>query len=372
MKKLLKISVFLLLGLGLSDCSKDQDEGNTYVEDHRFFLQGKINGKDLNLKAGESHYYLETSYKLEDQVLESRGMLAPYGNTKQNSLEIIFRGPKLLGSESEFDADSNMTEGPVPFRDASNYRVEAGQYYLKFNLDGSTNVSNPKWTFADGSTSYQNSPGVQVNSFVHPVYPVSLGFNGAGCKSSLTHHINLYDNCDASFSVGTLINNTGLRITPEVDDSLLHHTNWYINGDEIALETGGQHLMALTDTSVHIKAVFTFKNGCEKTVERTFYPGLHNCQPEFSVTRNPVRVYDHYQLGTVELIYYDDNGTAYSSHYQNVNGSFMLLAVTPYQNNDAGQHTSRFFFETHVYLRSDAGAQLHLENAFGSLAIAHP
>ncbi|MDZ7848146.1 MAG: hypothetical protein U5L96_16110 [Owenweeksia sp.] len=78
------------------------------------------------------------------------------------------------------------------------------------------------------------------------------------------------------------------------------------------------------------------------------------------------------QLATVQLTYYDESGKAYSSHYNDVVGSFKIVSTTPYNENEAGQPTTRFFFETEAVLKSSDGSTLELKDTFGSFAVAHP
>lgn len=373
MKKLWNLTGVVLIGLALSSCSKDEETSTSYTEDYRFFLQAEINGQPLELKAGTHEYYLETGYQLEDDVLLSWGTLAPEGNTPGEALKIIYRGPELLQYVSQFNPDSSLSAGPVSFRDASSYRNQAGHYKLHLSIDSNVSISNPTWTLPDGSVlQNQISPTVSVNSANYPVFPIQLSMSGPGCQSSITHHVDMYDDCKASFDVysfGTSV----LRFVPKVNMSLIHNINWFIDNQAVELESDNTLPISLQNTtSLNLRAEFTFNDGCEKTVEREFFPQNDYCLPEFSAYKTAVKVHDEHQLGTVELIYFDKNGEAYTSFYEHVVGQFRVLATTAYQENDAGQHTTRFFFETDVMLKNASGDTLRLKDAYGSFAVAHP
>ncbi|MEZ4949937.1 MAG: hypothetical protein R2784_11200 [Saprospiraceae bacterium] len=84
--------------------------------------------------------------------------------------------------------------------------------------------------------------------------------------------------------------------------------------------------------------------------------------------------FDSLQLGTVEVIYTDDNGEVFSS--ANVNGStlnqFNLTELIPYQRNNAGQKTSIAKISFSCMLKSDSGTEILMENVIGSFGFAHP
>ncbi|MEZ5056216.1 MAG: PKD domain-containing protein [Saprospiraceae bacterium] len=103
--------------------------------------------------------------------------------------------------------------------------------------------------------------------------------------------------------------------------------------------------------------------------------GAQSCNTQFTYQSDLEEIpFDSLQLGTVEVIYTDDNGEVFSS--ANVNGStlnqFNLTELIPYQRNNAGQKTSIAKISFSCMLKSDSGTEILMENVIGSFGFAHP
>lgn len=355
----------------MASCSKEEPPTVTYVEEVRLYVNAKINGQPVEFNAGQNNYYLETSYSFKDSVVTMEGLLAPLGINPVNGFAIKLRSKRKFASDLNFDVDHGFASGIMPIREQGDFKTIPGEYEINFSSTHST-IPSVAWSFPDGSSADANQVRKVVDIKDYLVYPTTLlAHFSPGCNSRVTHNVNVVDQCDATFNITwpqTLVGSASLNIRSgqQVDE-----VSWVLNGTRVA--SGPSPTIAFLYGGTHtLKAEVTFVNGCTKVVEREVKTGSPYCEADFTYSSQKHRVYDPAMLGTVELIYYDENGKAYSSNYSEPSGDFEISSLKAYESNEFGQPTMRFIFEAEGVLKSSDGSSVQVSEGFGNFAVAHP
>lgn len=370
MKRILGIS---LLVFGVLSCSKDTPvNNNSYAEESRFFLKGEVDGQQIDIKAGENDYYLETGYALVDSAIEMGGVFKNDSLSQAGSFELLVRSEKRVNKAGFFDINQNISPGIKALRDATLYRAVPGIFELTCTPDNISAGLDVTWEYADGAngTNYISHKDVDVSSY--PILKTKLVTEfSSGCISEVTHFINIQQDCDATFKIQNIIgNSTSLEVISRA--GIIESVSWFVDGNFSV--SGVETEFSLSNTEPRtVKAEIVFVDGCVKTVERELAGGsLLVCENDFSWTKAQKRVHDAFQLGTVEFVYFDNSGKRYSSYYQDAEGSFEIVSMTPFHHNEKGDRTMRLFFEGDMLLKSWDGAEVEVNDLFGSMAVAHP
>lgn len=360
----------------LAGCKKD-DAGtqnlNHYQDEFRFYTNAKINGLPVNFNAGEEDYALETDYTISDSILIMEGELAQVGKPQQSALILKIRGSERITKPEDFRVEQSLRPGLYAYRDRSGKKIVPGMYELEFFGDTTYAPINFDWSFPDGSRSYVKNPASRtVNVDDYEPYIVSMTTDYSGCESRVAHAINLEDDCDATFEI-TKLTNTECGIKVIAKNGTIKEVNWALDGSEVSPDFYGVIHDSYYGGNHTLTAEINFENGCQKIVEREFDgSAAQPCFTDFWYKKSNITVHDLQQLGAVELIYYDENGKMYSSYYSSVEGSFKIVSLSPYLENDLGQKTTRFFFEAEAILKNSDGSSVELTECFGSFALAHP
>lgn len=376
MKKLIRNITLLLVVIAVTQCRKDEPGTHiNYSEDVVFYLKGNVDGQPLEIKAGQNNYSMTTSYYFEDSVVEMRGSLLPDNGTPKSGFEIRVRGEQRIESLAAFDPSVNFEAGSLALRDATNFGRETGKYLVSLRCDTSQGqYSSHLWIFPDGtySNAYYLEKIVDVNDY--PSFPVRLETSGAfACQSEVYHEINLKADCDAGFDV-TMLAPFSVAVNLKNIQGTIDHIDWYHN-DLPVVPSATDHSIYLGNTgNPHvIRCEVFFTNNCKKVMERKLSANFSaNCVTDFQYQTKKEAVLDPQDVATVEIIYYDENGKKYSSHYQDAMGEFELISFVPYLTNDAGDPTMHILFEADAILKSTDGSSLTLTNVEGSFALAYP
>lgn len=368
-----KISLLILTIIALWSCQKDTSKERTsYQEEPRFFIKGDISGLPIDIKVSEDHYYLETSYWLEDTAVSMKGAILNDSSNTSGTFEIILRSDKKLHKAGAFNIHENLTTGLKALKDASLIRNVPGIYTLQCTPDNNNSSLSVLWEYGDGSSGSNYIARKEVHIDEHPILKTKLTtqFPG-GCTSEVTHFINIKDDCDATFNVTNVVGtSTYLQVISRNGD--INNVDWYMDGNFIS--SGREVDFSIDNTEPKIvKAEVSFVSGCTKIIEQRIAGNTTQvCENDFAWIKAEKEVYDPLQLGTVELVYYDASGKRFSSHFTNTEGKFRITSINPFQHNHNGDPTMRFFFEANVLLKSADGDQLRANNLFGSFAVAHP
>lgn len=360
----------------LVSCQKDvtplADE-STYQDDYRFYTRAKVNGLPVDFYAGENDYGLETDYTVENGIVIMNGTLSNSAGPLTNAIVLKVRSEQKITNEEDFLVGQSLRPGFYSYRDQSGYKVVAGMYELEFFGDTNLYPANFHWKFGDSTEAFvQNPPMKQVDVDDYDPYVVSLTTDYSGCESRIIHHINIEDDCDATFNMKNLTT-SGCSVEVIARHGNVLSVDWKLDGSSVSPDFYGNIATTYLGGFHTLKAEINFEDGCEKTVERQFdVSGSQSCLSDFWFTKQEQTVYDTEQLGAVELEYYDETGKMYSSFYSDVNGKFKIVSLSPYKENDLGQQTTRFFFEANAVLKNTDGSSVELTECFGSFAVAHP
>ncbi len=363
-----------LLCVILAACSKEAGHTDQYVDNHRFFLKGEVNGEPFDIKAGEDDYFLETSYSRDNGIVIMEGTLARTTEPNRNAFSIKIRGAEVSSSQTQFLVDENIVEKNYAFRDKSGFNSQPEKYEISFF--GDTTLANLEytWTFPDGSYSNDQSPTrtVDINSYVD--FPVSMQTSqNGGCQSLVTHYVNLADDCDGTFRME--IPSTGSMYKTEVKTWAgdIDRAEWFLDGNQVYPNFFNEIDINQVPGASVLSCDILFKDGCTKRIERDLSVTNYNpCVTDMWYSKNKPVIFNPNQYSTIEIEYYDSAGELYSSYYSNVEGEFKIVSTSPFQQNENGQSTIRFFMELDVMLKNDQGETLSLKNVFGTLAVAHP
>ncbi len=366
------ISIAFILGL-FAGCSKeDGDPSSNFSENIRFYLIANVNGLPIEINAGEDNYYLATDYSFADSIVTMKGILSQSENRPQNTFEIKIRGGEASSDLSQFNAYNTLQNGYFPIRDASNVKKVPNQYVMTFFPDSGITSSNYSWDFPDGP---DYGPYITriVDTTTHPRYKASLTTTLGVCNSKTSKVINLYNECDAELYLD-FISPLVAEASISAKSGLITEVKWFVNGVE---SYSGEIATANFSSpgAYEIMAEINFSGGCTQTITKNVnLTGTVTplCDSRFHYTKQPRTEYDLLQKGTVELIYYDESGDKYTSHYSDTRGSFEMKALGVYNNNDNGQKTARFFFHANAILKNSSGSTIQLTDAFGNFAVAHP
>lgn len=381
MKRIYRYTCLMALGLVLS-CSKDDgNAGNDYHDDFVFYVNATIDGMPMELFAGHEDYILDTDYDFDaqDSLVHMTGFLSSQDTTMGHSNAIMLRfvGHDAVANQGAFNLSDNVHEGNVALKDASGIKNDPDNFILNLTPDVVSSNYTYHWNFHDGSTSSNVSPSLQVSAVETPVYEVSLGADpyNASCSSKTTHFINVDEDCDATIIVSPNHVLGGLRASAVTRVGQVQSIKWFIDGANLSNDLVFANLPLDHDGNYRLRAEISFENGCQKVVEKhlSVLAGIPNfCDIDFSCSKDPIKINDPKQRGTVEIVYYDASGKKYSSNYDGAQGRFKIHNLRSFVTNDKGQRTARFQFEGRAILQSSDGSTVNLENTFGNFAVAHP
>ncbi len=364
----------VLIGFATA-CKKDNANATSdggYQDEYRFYTTAKINGLPIELNAGEDNYGLETNYTLEDSVVIMEGMLAKENEPLKNAVLLRFRGNQKVTRVEDFRVEKSLRPGLFSYRDKTGYSSVPGSYDLKFLGDTSYYQLNYSWMFETGSSSsFRSPPPIRVNAQDFDPFKVSLMTDFNGCKSVVTHWINILEDCDAAIKVSN-VSPYGFNVNAVSRQGNILSVEWTLDGNTVEPSFSG-YIGASLYGEHTLKGEIFFEEGCTKIVERTFDASAATpCLTDFWYEKSKATTYDQKQLGAVEIEYYDENGKKFSTFYSGTGGDFEIVSLSPYLENEKAQSTTRFFFNAEAILKNEDGTSVELTECFGSFAVAHP
>ena len=380
MKSIFKYTCVLAMGLAVS-CSKDDgNAGGDYEDNFVFYVNANIDGNPIQLYAGDEQYILDTDYDFNapDSLVEMRGLLNTQDSgSHTNAFMIKLLAKEAVSSEPSFNIFENLAEGNIALTDASGYKNDPDNFNLNLSPDVISSNYTYLWNFQDGTTSSTVSPTVAVSAVETPVFEVSLGadpYNGS-CSSKTTHFINIDEECDATIIVTPNHVFGGLKGSLITRRGKVQSVDWSIGSTDLGHNLVVNNLPLNDDGNYRLRAEVSFENGCQKIIEKDInvLGGVPNfCDIDFSYIKDPVKIFDPKQRGTLELVYYDATGKRFSSNYDGAEGRFKIHNIRSFNTNDKSQSTISFQFEGRAVLKSSDGSTVNVENAFGNFAVAHP
>ncbi|HAD95937.1 MAG TPA: hypothetical protein DCG19_00960, partial [Cryomorphaceae bacterium] len=289
------------------------------------------------------------------------------------------RGSNTLSASGTFDVLSGLDNAPWPYSDPSGQKQRLGWHQLTFIADSSYTTTTYNWSLENGETAVGPEASVKVSENAYPTFGARLSTTSSvGCQSSTTQVVDVTGECRA---IMNLSNPRDLDFAASLQaiKGTIANVHWRLNGNAV-----GSGLVInrkwefFPDLSPNIlEAEIQFQGGCTQTILKevrvTSPLVVADCNLDFKFEKQPVREYDPLQLGTVEIIFYDSAGKAYTSNYEGVVGSLNFNNVQAYEENENGENTVQFDFSARqLELRHTDGSSITLNKVSGEFAVAHP
>jgi hypothetical protein len=376
MKTVQHLLLYVLAFAVFSSCSKEGEPTASYVDTPAFYLKGQIGLDSLDIVVGEDDFTLVTDYIAgPDSVLILRGRVEHISPSEHEAFAIWFRTNSKVNigtSVSPINITQELQQQLYSLSSTGSYSVLPGEYLITAFASG--NATNFSWSSGNGSNAGNQSTFSVQNQVAE--FPITLVGEGNSCVDQITHHINLSKQCDISFDL-TRMGDSVLKPTIKTRSSGSPvSTEWFLDDQKIEISNFGTFKIDTSIPHISCKAVFTFADGCEKTVIRTIRNDnigtLQSCNIDFDYIVQHITQPNPQQFGTVELIYTDSNGVRYTSKHEDFGGSFSVQSVSDFQRNERDMPTKRFSFTANAVLKSANGDELVLKELFGHFAVAYP
>ncbi len=374
----LLICVFItFFFVGCQELEEPILEGNT----PKFYFTGLLNGSPMKMEAGNDSLFMHTAFELDSQrVYEFSGCLGNLscqpGVKCPSSLSVFLRDVEQ--SEDRIShINKTLVEGDIPFK-ASKDSITTG-YSVAFQSESyaSTGALSYFWEFGDGTTSTLQNPIHLYDVASAPGVTACLTVTNtiSGNTSTQCNYVPLPENCKADYSY--TFSGFNLSALNASESGTSPYTYLWDFGSGF-LPLSGQSLpdfSQLDSLTVCLKVIDA--TNCEAVMCRTMLvnPGNIDAAANFSWNVTPERGIDLLALGQVVLVYTDETGREWRSDAfeQASSAFFTVIQVENYEPNYLGEETKAFKLEASCKLYADSPTNYYtLENASGSLAIAHP
>ena len=353
------------------------------LSEPQFLFDGMVGGEPINWAAGESNYFMHTDY-----ARDQNGVYNFTGHLKQddctdpcpNSLMLKIKDVGISTSPSVVNINEALKVGTL---DYTNEHVE-DSVRITFRANG-LDRETFNYNFTIGDRTLDPHSASQVNAATTTIALTKLN-EATHLAINGKHKENLFSFTLAQplFSVNAerrkrlkikvRINGQKLLImltaTPESQDQTI---SWSNGSDRINLELDELPTRPLTAQVKYAdgqSAFFSIHFSEDAKLNRL------NLELPISFDFNTVEVKaaNAKQFRTTEIIYFNQNGTAYSSlkTRQNDDSKFIIKTSEEFlQTNAAGDRTRKIRFEIKTLLGNENGQILEFEGS-GTFALAYP
>jgi|GEM_PF-1396386 len=370
-----RVVAFIAIALSAAGCARETLPGLSFG-DPVFQIHGTVSGDTLSIEAGNNGYYMHTPAFVDAQGMEVlSGLLSPDGLTPQMALRLNVRSLNLPGTDTYTD-DEALAGGVKPSYSLHQFDTLPGQFRFAFQMTDSLGVTSQQWSYGNGTFSTTRSPSVVFDENQQQQYPVRLTTveSGLGCSAIVTHYIDLsQDDCRGTFWIqpGSGATWTGVGQVIQGGTATIE---WSLDG--LPYSQGNSCTMNLLAAGAHeLCAEFIFPDGCRNIACRSFvidnFGSWNNapCQNDFTYTMAPVASFDSLQTGAAELIYYDENGQAFSSYLSDNPGGLEILESAYYSPDAQGRPTYSVRFRFQGVLKSASGDAVLLDLPDARMAV---
>lgn len=370
------LSAILVAGLG---CEKETPP-TLPKEVPVFSLTGTINGEAFLLEAGNDDYFMYTRLQQDSNgVLAMGGLLIRDTTALRSGFYLNFRDPDDPNTGNNTPMDSALAAGVHPLYHYTGEKPHEHLHEFALNMHDSLGLSSQIWDLGNGDFSTQNSVRVVYDDRQQLQYPVELiTQTQSGCNDAITHYIDLAQDggCLARFTYSQS-NLYSLACVGQIVSGTVSSVDWLLDGFTYA---NGMNptIVNLSPGNHEICATFTFSDGCFHTVCREVIIDASGqaissgCQNDFDFVRNNVMVYDSLQFGKSELVYYDDQGRAFTTYYTQSPGALEVVDNWIYELDAWGRRTRAIQFKYSGELRTKDGSSIQVDQLIGVMAIATP
>ena len=357
-------------------CSKEE-EMNLPSEQPVFYLSARVDGQNLLMEAGNEDYFMFTRLKADSNgVKEMGGLLVQDTSDLRSGFYLKFRDANALGTGGNISVDSMLQLGAHAHHHFSQEVIDENRFDVLLSMMDSINVQQQEWDLVLNGYSSQSSLSTVLDKRDLLEWPISLRTTTSnGCMAEVTHYVDLSEpnSCQSRF---TYTQNSVHSIDCSVDPTAqISYVEW---SDGVNLYPGGtqMHLGNLGAGSHTICATLHFVDGCRHSVCREIELDATGqvlnvqCQKDFVFDVQPHHVPDSIQAGTAELIYYDDQGMAYSTYYALSPGNIIVTSSLPYHVDAWGRSTRAIGLSYSGELRAKNGSTIQVDQLQGVLAVA--
>lgn len=369
MKKLhlLPLSILFLL----TGCQKKEVLPESEISDPVFYLDAKVNGNPVIIKAGEAGYYMHSSVSQDtNNIYVFKGDLnGSCTSSCGYSLSVMINDCKVSEVGAQSKPDSALKPGIYNLLNKSAFPVEQTISFAP--KEGFSPSNSYTWQIVNekGLVQTSNSYSFSTTLKLATQYTVSYQFEDATGVCS-GKHSNVYrpgslfrtwmnsqkEGSNVSFSAVTNVSGNFTYVWDFGDGSVA-------SGKEVEHQYNvpGKYTVVLktTDakknTAVCYYNVNTINGGCESNFYARFQP----------VDYSKV-------LQSISFILRDPNGMVYSSlDAPLLSGSFAeIISVENYQTNKNGQPTKKIKLRFSCRLKGDQG-DVTIDNANAVIAVAY-
>lgn len=371
--KLSHLYIFLLLGFLTFSCKKKTYPEDSIVNSPVFYFKGSINGAPVSFTAGESDYYMFSSYGQD-----SNSVYNFIGHLKKHTCDACAAGLyiqvndiKKSSSGVPVNIDSSLTVKRYPV-----FANVQTQYLVKFQSSYNKSGGSYLWNFGDGQTSNLVNP-----SHIYArkgKYKITLQVTGQGvnsCVSTISYTSKIgYENKCETFISAIVINDSVKYSQTSTGTNPLKYLWNFGNGQTSTLANPGTVIYGVSGgRPVTLRVIDAAKDTAFATYNVVTGNDQSSCAANFKITEvsaltNP----DIFGLSSSIIKWYDGNGKVYTSNnsLQPADSYFEIISIEDFDRNENNLKTKKIKvrFKCTVYSGTES---LKIDNGEAVVAIAY-
>lgn len=364
----LLILLWLVMGCGVEPLPENQ-EGTP-----EFFAKGTLEQTSFDWVAGEEMRYMNTDYRYEEQGLYT--LIGSLGEKEcldcPGNLTVKIRDFRLREQNSRLDIDSALERTIYAY-----YREDGaeGPQVTRVAFENESTGGNYQWNFGDGTTHTGANPvhEYQDSALLSPQVCLET-VDGSGCVTAICNEVLLEEtDCAVDFEHSLYPNSTYVEFRAEVRGQQPFRYRWDF-GDGYGASLGNPGYSYAEAGLYRVCLTVTDGNGCQRTICKNIAADPEQCEHNFSYEVTRTAVIDTLQFSRVEVEWFDEDGTRFSSALGNQLSSshFQLLSHEAYQANEERQQTEKLTLDLTCTLFSEDGREKTLVLDDAVLGVAFP
>jgi len=384
MKILKKIALFTFIGVVFATCKKETLSPSSTVGQPVFSFNGTIGGASLNMQAGVSNYYMQTTYSQSGSgVYSFIGTLQNTVTPNSNSIQIIINDDKVTPANASSDISNSVIPAAYVYNIPGGNSIGDSVTIRPFVYAGSP--STYTYTFGDGSTAvrYDASPITHSYNISKNYYITSLSVASNNGNPIISKLLNLKKTSKLSVDSISMRDSsypyTTVTLTAHISGASGSYGYVWWFGDGSSTASASPSITHIYATPDHIYtytcAVGEYPSLDSASLTSTLLDSLpsNRCRINFhydSITAAP----NPLSLSNVTVNYTDPNGIQYTSNNSQQPGSstFQVTSVSNYQKNTNNQQTKMLTvtFNCMLYPLS-GGTPISATNCTATIAVAY-
>jgi hypothetical protein len=330
-----------------------------------FFLSGLVDGKPVNLRAGEESYFMETYTGMNASgVFEFAGKLRPTcSNCNSPTLDIRVSAYKTHDS-SGYDAQLVLGTGTYGLQPLFE-RSQDITVLFKGEPEKGTAASH-FWDFGDGTNSTDRNPR---KTFLPGKYLVTYTATDAGgCNATVTNILNLQPNLTDRYNLGFACTYTGVNQVQLHVDPIYTNIMWDLGDGNFSTS----HTTTI-DVSTGLRKITLMRFVDTDTVKysRNIVPqSFAGCNANMSYYCS--REFNTNGLNMATITWTSETGKVFTTEgVDQPDKNLRILSSSDYITNASGQRTKKIDLEFDCRL-TDGTTIIEMKNMRGVFALAFP